>query len=62
GVRANHHTHGLEDNHGHMDLQIVLNIDPQISQNIFRGIVDEIKRGKKYTSGKHGDVIERYDV
>lgn len=62
GVRANHHTHGLEDHLGHLDLQIVLNIDPEISRNIFGGIVEEIKKGKTYKSGKHSGVIESYDV
>ena len=63
GIHANYHTHGLEVSCGHTDLQIVLPINPRTAHAILNDIIDDIKAGKKYESGKqYDDVIIGFDV
>ena len=35
GIHANYHTHGLRDNFNHQDLQIALNMDPEVAHSVF---------------------------
>lgn len=60
---ANIHTHGLKESFNHMDLQIVLPLEPQTVNGLLHTIVNNIKEGKVYKSGKlYDDVIENYCV
>lgn len=54
-TRLNIHTHGLQENYNHPDLQIVLGIPQQVVQPILHQIVDRIKAGEKFGDG---DVLE----
>lgn len=54
---TNLHTHNLMEKFGHKDLQICLNIAPQVGHAIFVTIIDEIKKGKKFEAGKEYDEI-----
>lgn len=45
----NCHTHGLTESYNHMDLQIVLSIQPNVATSIFHKIVSLISGGKKYS-------------
>jgi hypothetical protein len=49
------HTHGLEENFNHPDLQIALPIDASIAHSILTSIIDNIKEGNTY---KDGDVCK----
>ena len=44
----NHHTHGFEDNLGHPDMQMVLNIPPEAVGGVFHEIADKIKDGARF--------------
>lgn len=55
GVNA--HTHNLKEAYNHKDLQICMNIQPEILNGLFTRIVDEIKKGKKFESGVEYDNI-----
>ena len=52
---ANCHTHGLLENYGHLELQIVLAVPKEAIHGILWNLVDKIKQGKKF---KDGDLIE----
>jgi len=55
----NVHTHGLEENFKHLDLQICLAMDQRICHQILNNAIGEIKAGKKFEAGeKYDDVIE----
>ncbi|OOR21500.1 DUF4262 domain-containing protein [Bacillus cereus] len=56
-IYANYHTHGLTHKYNHQDLQIILNIDPEVAHDIFYTVVEEIKYGKKFEEG-----IEYYNI
>lgn len=49
---ANIHTHGLEENFSHKDLQCVMPIDPETIHDIFSIIIEKIKNGDKFEEGK----------
>jgi len=49
-TRVNYHTHGLT-NYDHMDLQIVLPLNPKDAMGIFRILADLIKIGTKIEAG-----------
>lgn len=51
-IHANYHTHGIKENFQHLDFQIVLDIDPEIANDIFFTLVDEVKKGTRYEEGK----------
>lgn len=53
----NAHTHNLKEAYNHKDLQVCLNIDPAIINALFASVVDEIKKGAKFESGKEYDNI-----
>ncbi|MEI4804096.1 DUF4262 domain-containing protein [Bacillus sp. FJAT-51639] len=62
-IHANYHTHGLAETYSHRDLQIVLNMDPEVAQDIFYTIVEEIKRGEKFEQGiEYNNIIEGYPI
>ena len=62
-VLWSHHTHGLKENFNHMDLEVVLPIDPQIVGSIFHGMVDLIKGGESFEDKLISDkVIRNYNV
>lgn len=53
GGWANIHTHGVSKNYNHPDLQIVLNIPPEVATAILNGIVDcYIDIGMKLKDGE----------
>jgi hypothetical protein len=62
GVNA--HTHGLEENFDHLDLQICCAMPPETLHSILVGAVeDHIKKGGKFVSGKrYPKIIAKYDV
>ena len=55
GVNA--HTHNLKEAYGHKDIQICLNIPPNVINGLFESVVDEIKKGVKFETGKEYDKI-----
>ena len=52
GTGADVHTHGLPESFGHPDLQCVLPINGKLIHSVFITIVNKIKEGKKFESGK----------
>lgn len=63
GIHANYHTHGLRDNFNHQDLQIALNMDPEVAHSVFCTIIEEIKSGKKFEQGiEYTNIIEGYPI
>ncbi|WP_186786219.1 DUF4262 domain-containing protein [Paenibacillus agilis] len=58
GIHANYHTHGLQENFGHIDFQVVLPIDPSKTHAVMFQIIENIKEGKVYEEGKlYDDII-----
>lgn len=53
---ANFHTHGMAENFGHLDLQVVFPVDPQIVHSLFWNVFNRIKEGEQF---KDGDTAER---
>lgn len=51
----NCHTHGIQENLHHPDLQIVLPMDAQTCLGILHSVVAKIREGKQF---KHGDMVE----
>ncbi|MFV1010082.1 DUF4262 domain-containing protein [Bacillus cereus] len=63
GTHANYHTHGLVETYNHRDLQIVLNIDPEVAQDIFYTIIEEIKHGERFEQGiEYNSIIEGFPI
>ncbi|AFQ30577.1 hypothetical protein BK764_02620 [Bacillus thuringiensis serovar israelensis] len=63
GIHANYHTHGLAHKYNHQDLQIILNIDPEVAHDIFYTIVEEIKSGEKFEQGiEYNNIIDGYPI
>ena len=57
------HTHGLKENFNHMDLEVVLPMNPNIVAGIFHGMVDSIKDGETFEDKSTSDrVIQNFDV
>lgn len=57
------HTHGLKENFNHIDLQIVLPMNPNIVGAILHGMVNSIKEGYSFENQSVSDrVIENYNV
>ncbi|HYE68407.1 MAG TPA: DUF4262 domain-containing protein [Anaerovoracaceae bacterium] len=54
---TNYHTHGLPEKCGHADLQICLNIKPELAQDILNGAVELIEEGQKFEAGKEYDRV-----
>jgi hypothetical protein len=60
---ANIHTHGLEQNFGHLDLQFVLPLHPNQIHPILSLIVHTIKEGNEYKEGiMYDEVLEGFPV
>lgn len=58
-----HHTHGLKENFNHMDLEIVLPVNPNIAGAVIHGMVELIKEGESFENKLISDkVIRDYDV
>ena len=54
---TNAHTHHVKESYGHKDIQICLNIAPEVVNGLFSVIVGEIKKGKKFEAGIEYDNI-----
>jgi uncharacterized protein DUF4262 len=50
GDCANIHTHGVNESFHHTDIQIALPISQQTANNLLHGIVEQIKKGKKFVT------------
>ncbi|MFJ8258624.1 DUF4262 domain-containing protein [Peribacillus asahii] len=62
-IHANYHTHGVQENFNHMDFQIVLNMDPEVANDIFFTLIDDINKGKRFEEGKeYSDILEGFKV
>jgi len=60
---TNAHTHGFETKYKHLNIQICLNIDPQIVNSIFWGISRLLDSGKKFSpEKKYANIIEDMNV
>lgn len=58
-----HHTHGLKENFNHIDLEIVLPVNPNIAGSVIHGMVELIKEGESFENKLVSDkVIKDYDV
>lgn len=53
----NAHTHGLPEKYGHIDLQIALNMPPNVIGSVMHTIVDEIAAGRTFKEGEIADKI-----
>ncbi|MFX1704982.1 DUF4262 domain-containing protein [Chitinophaga sp. CC14] len=54
----NIHTHGIQENFNHPDLQICFDINLELALNIFDRMVENIKSGAKYEPDKsYNDVL-----
>lgn len=59
----NIHTHGLQENFNHPDLQICIGIKPQTAAKFFHDLVGRIKKGERFETGKiYSDIAARYDT
>ena len=59
GTGCDVHTHGLQESFNHPDLQCVLSVDPKMIHSIFCTIVDKIKDGQIFRSGKcYEDILK----
>lgn len=62
-IHANYHTHGVHENFNHLDFQIVLNMDPEVANDVFFTLIDYIKSSRKFEEGKeYSDIIEGFKV
>lgn len=60
---ANYHTHGLAETKRHLDLQIVLPINPELAQNIIWSVVKLIDNKRVLKDGDLVDgVIQKYPI
>ena len=60
---ANIHTHGLAENFGHPDIQLVLPIAPETIHPVLHGIVHDIKNGKVFHANERSsEVLQGMDV
>ena len=58
-----HHTHGVKESFNHMDLEIVLPINPNIASSVLHGMVESIKEGESFEDKTISDrVIRNYNV
>jgi len=59
----NYHTHGFNYSWDHHDIQIILPIDSRLCHAIVNGIVNNLKKGKRYEVGpKYDDILDKYPV
>jgi hypothetical protein len=59
GNYVNFHTHGVQDNFGHMDFQIVVNLGYKHLMTLAHYLVKSVKEGKKYEKDKvYTDVLD----
>lgn len=62
-IHANYHTHGVQENFNHLDFQIVLNMDPEVANNIFFTLIDNVKNGITYEVDKqYSNVIDGFNI
>lgn len=54
---TNSHTHGLAQNFGHMDLQIVIALEPDLLHWVLGRVVNRIKGGDRFAPGDVSDAI-----
>lgn len=60
---ANIHTHGLAENFGHPDIQVVLPISPETIHPVLHGLVHDIKEGKVFPANERSsEVLQGMDV
>ncbi|GKU82958.1 DUF4262 domain-containing protein [Niallia sp. NCCP-28] len=60
-IHANYHTHGVHKNFNHLDFQIVLNMDPEVANDIFFTLIDDIHKGRKFEEDKkYADINRRF--
>lgn len=60
---ANLHTHGIWENFGHRDLQVVLPIQPEVVHGVFANIVAQIQKGRFFQTDKpESKVLENFEV
>lgn len=63
GIHANYHTHGFQASFNHIDFQIVLNMDPEVANDIFYSLIDDINSGRRFEEAKeYSDIIEGLKV
>jgi hypothetical protein len=60
---VNYHTHGLDLTQNHINIEVVLPIDPNLIHDLITSAIDLIKKGKKFESGKdYARVIKKLKV
>jgi hypothetical protein len=63
GANPNFHTHGLQENFNHPDLQLSFPCAPETAQGILTIVADKIKTGEKFVSGnQYEDIIMNYKI
>lgn len=62
-IHANYHTHGVQENFNHMDFQIILNMDPEVANQIFFDLVNDVSNGERFVEGKeYSGIIEGFNI
>lgn len=60
---VNVHTHYLEESFDHKDIQICINLKPELIHMILANIVQKIKEGVKYEPGKkYAGIVEGFKL
>lgn len=59
---VNIHTHGLQENYNHADLQITCPLPPKTAHSILAEIVHNVKLGERYKEGRNSRIIRNFDV
>lgn len=60
--QVNYHTHGLYESHDHLDLQIVLPLNPFQGYLLFVQMIENIKEGAVYSDGEKIVLRNPYDA
>lgn len=62
-IHANYHTHGVQENFNHIDFQLVLNMDPEVANQIFFDLINDVSNGKRFVEGKeYSGIIEGFNI
>lgn len=60
---TNAHSHGFETKYNHLNIQICLNIDPEIANGIFWSISRLLDAGKKFSPAKkYANILQGVNV
>ena len=62
-AKVNIHTHHVQESFGHKDIQVCLNLKPELVHRLLVNIVNNIKTGVKYEPGKkYGNIVDNFKL